>query len=105
MPLPCSRDLWQPVSDRDWRKRFQKDVEARKQKGRRGLTLGMLLLIRQSAACGEDITKSARDGLAEELAEWCERADDLSMLLWMALTVEGDGQSQLYQVGTSPTLI
>ena len=69
------------------------------------MTLGMLLLIRQSAACGEDITILAREGLAEELTEWCERADDLSMLLWMGFTVEGDGQSQLYQVGTSPALM
>ncbi|KAJ5810647.1 uncharacterized protein N7503_002865 [Penicillium pulvis] len=105
MPLPCSREMWQPISDKDWTKRYQEDAETRKQKGRQGLTLGMLLLIRQSAACGEDITISARKGLAEELAEWCERADDLSMLLWMGLTVEGDGQSQLYQVGTSPALM
>lgn len=105
MPLPCSREMWQPISDKDWTKRYQEDTEARKQKGQQGLTLGMLLLIRQSAACGEDITLSAREGLAEELAEWCERADDLSMLLWMGLTVEGDGQSQLYQVGTSPALM
>lgn len=105
MPLPCSREMWQPISDKHWTKRYQEDTEARKQKGQQGLTLGMLLLIRQSAACGEDITISAREGLAEELAEWCERADDLSMLLWMGLTVEGDGQSQLYQVGPSPALM
>lgn len=29
----------------------------------------------------------------------CENADDLSMLLWMALTVEGEGQSSGNDVG------
>jgi hypothetical protein len=30
---------------------------------------------------------------ADEIAEWCEKVDDLSMLLWIAVTVEGAGQA------------
>lgn len=66
--------------------------------------MGKLLLHRQCAAHGEDPTASERPGFAEELAEWCEKVDDLSMLLWMAITVEGEGQSQLYRLGISPTV-
>ena len=49
-------------------------------------------MLRRSSVCSEDTTRSGSPDYAEELAEWCERADDLSMLLWMALTVEGEGQ-------------
>lgn len=94
MPLPCVRELWQSISDRDWKKRYQEDVNAKKQKGRRGLTLKHLLLLRQSSLYIEDLTKPGSPDFAEELAEWCERVDDFSMLLWMALTVEGEEQGQ-----------
>lgn len=30
---------------------------------------------------------------SDELAGWCEHVDEFSTLLWMALTVEGEGQS------------
>lgn len=59
------------------------------------ITLGKLLILRQSKRLDEVVAKSGGSAIAEELAEWCERADDLSMLLWMALTVEGEGQSKL----------
>lgn len=104
LPLPCYRELWEPVSDRDWKKRYEEYVQAKNQRGRVGLTLGNLLLTRQAAAHGVDITKAARPGFPEELAEWCERTDDLSMLLWMALTVEGEGQSQIYSPGVIPEI-
>lgn len=104
LPLPCYRELWEPVSDRDWKKRYQEYIQSKKQKGRVGLTLGNLLLTRQAAAHGVDITKAARPGFPEELNEWCERTDDLSMLLWMALTVEGEGQSQIYSAGVIPEI-
>lgn len=104
MPLPCHRELWEPISDKDWKKRHQEDVESKRKNGRQGLTLGKLLMYRQSAAHGEDPAKSERPGFEEELAEWCEKVDDLSMLLWMAITVEGEGQSQLHRIGVSPTI-
>jgi hypothetical protein len=91
MLLPCVRELWEPISDRDWKKRYQEYIDNNKRKARRGLTLGHLLLLRQYSS------KFEEPAFAEELAEWCERADDLSMLLWMALTVEGEGQSRIYR--------
>jgi hypothetical protein len=93
MPLPCVRELWQPISDRDWKKRYHEDVAARKQKERKGLTFRHLSMLRQPPAYGEEMSTCSSSGLAEELADWCERVDDLSMALWMALTVEGAGQA------------
>lgn len=97
MPLPCIRELWQPISDREWKKRYREHIAAREKKGRRGLTLRDLFLLRQSSGRSENVTKPGSPGIEEELSEWCERADDLSMLLWMALTVEGQGQSHVPQ--------
>jgi hypothetical protein len=104
LPLPCHRELWEPISDKDWRKRHEKDIESKTQKVKFGLTLGNLLLFRQSAARGEVIIQSERPGFAEELAERGEKVDDLSILLWMAVSVEGEGQSQLYRLGISPPI-
>jgi hypothetical protein len=39
------------------------------------------------------LTKCGTSDLADELAEWVESADDFSMVLWMAFTVEGAGQA------------
>jgi hypothetical protein len=52
-------------------------------------------LLKPSSVRGENIAKSGNPDVEEELSEWCERAHDLSMLLWMALTVEGEGQSHI----------
>jgi hypothetical protein len=83
MPLPCIRELWQPMSDSDWKTTYQEHLDTRRQKGRRGLTLGHLHSLRESNTCGKADS-------AEELAEWCESVDDLSILLWMTLSVEGE---------------
>ena len=97
MPLPCVRELWQPMSDKEWKKRHQDHAESAKRKGRRGLTLRHLFLPRQSSSKSQhqDVSKPKTADFEEELAEWCEKADDLSMLLWLALTVEGEGQSHV----------
>ncbi|KAJ5590494.1 hypothetical protein N7450_004466 [Penicillium hetheringtonii] len=95
MPLPCVRELWEPMPTREWKKRHRDHVESAKRKGRRGLTLRHLFLLRQSSSKGQhqDFSQSNSPDFEEELSEWCEKADDLSMLLWVALTVEGKGQS------------
>lgn len=90
MPLPCTRELWQPLTDREWKKRYQEDVNARKLHGRRGLTFQDLIEFRGSSKAQGDAYGDTRS--QEQLAEWCEKADDFCMLLWMALTVEGEGQ-------------
>lgn len=83
------------MSDNEWEKRYQDHINSGKRKGRRGLTLRDLFLVKQSSARGQDVTKPESPEFEEELAEWCEKVDDLSMLLWMALTMEGEGQSHL----------
>lgn len=59
--------------------------------------MGNLFLLKRSLSRGDDIKGTGKDELAKELSEWVERVDDLSMLLWMALTVEGEGQAQMIQ--------
>ncbi|KAL7920670.1 hypothetical protein ACQKWADRAFT_297589 [Trichoderma austrokoningii] len=97
LPLPCTRELWQPISDRDWRKRYNEENNSKLMKGNRGLTMGNLFLLRQSLSRGENVLKTARADLAREMAEWVEKVDDLSMLLWMAVALEGDGQAMMIQ--------
>ena len=75
------------MSNEKWSSLYQQDLDARKQKPWQGLTLRHLLLFRQAKAAGESV------GFADELADWCEHVDDFSVLLWLALTVEGNGQS------------
>ncbi|KAF2828416.1 hypothetical protein CC86DRAFT_465250 [Ophiobolus disseminans] len=87
MPLPCVRELWQPITDREWKRRYQEERDACKQKGRKGLIFGDLLMLKRSSS-----NMATGFEPKEELTDWCERADDLSMLLWMALSLEGEGQ-------------
>lgn len=65
----------------------RQDRDLRQKKRWQDLTLRHLLLVRQAKITGEPVT------FTDELVDWCEHVDDLSMLLWLALTVEGDGQS------------
>jgi hypothetical protein len=90
MPLPCYRELWQASSDEEWNMEYD---NLRKSKRRKGITLGELLQLRQNSRLDEVVRTCGGCDIAEELSEWCEKADDLSMLLWMALTVEGEGQA------------
>lgn len=97
MPLPCSRELWEPISGRDWKKRYQEDIKAKKLKGTGGLTMGNLVLLKTSLSHGDNFYMAGKDALTTELSEWVEKVDDLSMLLWMALTLEGEGQAKMMQ--------
>lgn len=90
MPLPCDRELWEAVSDEDWKRRWQVNVDGGKGTAQRKLTLGDLLLLKRSVGY-EGMPQCGWPNSTEEIAEWCEGADDLSMLLWLALTVEGGG--------------
>lgn len=93
MPLPCIRELWQPLSDRDWKKKYLEHIEHKRQKGRQGLTYRYLLSVRRATLHGNAANIPEDADTAGEVAEWCEKADDLSMLLWLALTIEGAGQA------------
>jgi hypothetical protein len=96
MPLPCARQLWEPVSDTEWLKRYAEDNEKKQRRPGSGLTLGHLMSLRQYQVYAAPLMHCSRPDLAEALVEWCEHADDLSMLVWMALSVGGEGQAELY---------
>jgi hypothetical protein len=91
MPLPCVRELWEPISDRDWKKLHKEDSDGKRLKGMRGLNFRHLIMLRRSSLYGEKMIEGSET--ANEIAEWCEKVDDLSMLLWIAVTVEGAGQA------------
>lgn len=89
MPLPCPRALWEPATDADWSILYRQHLDIQKQHFKQKLTLRHLLHFRQAKLTGRPVD------FADELADWCENVDDLSTLLWLALTVEGDGQSSV----------
>ncbi|KAF2028048.1 hypothetical protein EK21DRAFT_70684 [Setomelanomma holmii] len=90
MPLPCSRDLWQTESDLDWQKRYQEHIGKRAVRGGQGPTFRDLLAAGWPSRQKDRLIRPDNVQSGNELANWCENADDLSMLLWMALTIERD---------------
>ena len=77
------------MADADWSSLNQHHQNTFVEEGKDGLTLRHLLLLRQAKIAGTSVD------FADEVAKWCEDVDDLSTLLWLALTVEGDGQSAM----------
>lgn len=89
MALPSDRQLWEAVSDTEWHERYHDVMTTRASAGRRGLTVGDLLLcIKFSATNGTGVGAGQGD-IAEELGMWCDNADDLCMLLWLTVTMNG----------------
>lgn len=89
VPLPCSRMLWETVSNAQW----QKYDRLRRQKPRTDqLTLGNLLLLRNAGNVG-DSGKEHLDNIAHHLINWSQEADDLGLLLWMATSLECNEQT------------
>lgn len=85
LPLPCYRELWAYISDKEWEKRYQLHIATQKKRGRSGVTVGDLLLLKYSVRQSDGADNSI-DGLhfTEELAEWCQKGDEFSAFLWMA---------------------
>lgn len=88
MPLPCTRELWQTSTDEEWSRLYYAEHNTNITEERMNLTFEHLLSVRRASLHGEYVTSD----LTNAVAKWCEKADDLSMLLWIALTIEGEGQ-------------
>lgn len=88
MPLPCTREIWQATTDEEWSRLYYAE-HSDDSKKRIGLTFEHLLSIRRASLHGGHVNSE----VTNTVTEWCEKADDLSMLLWVALTVEGEGQA------------
>lgn len=93
IPLPCTHQHWQSTSEQEWDERYHQSVHDKKTKGRQGLTLRHLIKFRQSSLYGQDIAHNWTSDLVDECLEWCAELNDLAMLLWIALTIEGAGQA------------
>lgn len=75
------------MADADWSTTHRQRLQTLQHQDQERLTLRHLLLFRQAKLSGDNVP------FADQLAAWCETVDDLSTLLWLALTIEGDGQS------------
>jgi hypothetical protein len=85
VPLPCTRDLWEPVSDSKWARRYQNSISL--QLGYETVSIGTI----QSALFlkGRNLeTELRQDTSMEAISYWCERADELGTLVWMAIMLE-----------------
>lgn len=63
MPLPCHQALWRATSHEKWRELYERTRGG-------SLTLGRLLLLRQSRRLDEVVAKAGGSATAEELVEW-----------------------------------
>jgi hypothetical protein len=91
VPLPCGKDLWDSIGNSSWSKLYQDH----KQTGRSSqLTLGSLLLVRNGGDLFGTEERSPEE-VADSLSEWCRKADDFGLLLWMATSLEHNEQTLL----------
>lgn len=82
LPLPCPRELWEPVPDGEWARRYREDLAARGAQWRRTLRIGDLITSRRTHSGGEC------GAVVGDVAAWCEKADEFGTLLWMATMME-----------------
>ncbi|KAH8121912.1 hypothetical protein LI328DRAFT_171229 [Trichoderma asperelloides] len=86
VPLPCTRDLWEPVPDSVWIRRYQNSMSL--QHGYETMCLGTIqssifLLRGRTTEIG-----SKQSDSHEAISHWCEEADELGTLVWMTIMVE-----------------
>lgn len=58
----------------------------------RGLTIESLFLLRRSIIHSDSSCQAGKPNLADELSEWVEGVDGLSMLLWISCTLQDQEQ-------------
>jgi hypothetical protein len=85
VPLPCSRDLWEAMTNLEWTKQFQKQLFHRK--------LSRLLKvddIRHMKSSSYEFTtdKISDDGLMADLMDWCSDLDSFGTLIWTAIGLD-----------------
>lgn len=78
MPLPCSRELWQASTDKDWSRLYYAEHDINTTKKKMSLTFEHLFSSRRACMRGVIVASD----LTNQISEWCEKADDLSVLLW-----------------------
>ncbi|RYP17171.1 hypothetical protein DL766_008956 [Monosporascus sp. MC13-8B] len=85
VPVPSSRDLWDPDMKENWTSRLQRYLAGRKPD--RVLTLGDI----RAATCGVDPSQQGMEkdaALVRDVARWCENLDEFGTLLWMAVSLD-----------------
>lgn len=86
VPLPCIRDLWEPVPDSVWIRRYQNSLSLHH--GYENMCLGTIqssiFLLRGRST---EIESKQSDS-HEAISHWCEEADELGTLVWMSIMVE-----------------
>jgi len=93
IPLPCSRDLWEPVPDSEWARRYHQSISGHEKHIQESLCIGTIqtvLLQSPTVSSGEEFSQLSID--RREVTDWCERVDELGILIWMAIMLEARRQ-------------
>ena len=86
MPLPCGRELWEPVGDSEWKRRYSKVMADRDWENVSELTIADLIHSRkQSIPTHVPTSWLASCSTEQEIERWCSRVDEFGTLLWMAV--------------------
>ncbi|RYP68397.1 hypothetical protein DL771_006661 [Monosporascus sp. 5C6A] len=89
VPVPSSRDLWDPDMKENWASRLQRYLAGRNPG--RVLTMGDV----RAASCGVDSSQQriGKDpALVRDVARWCENVDPFGTLMWMAVSLDRWGR-------------
>lgn len=84
VPLPCSRDLWQPLSNEEWGYRFESQEKTNKTN--RLLKLSDLQLSRRAME-PRGSERSTADP-TPEVTKWSRTLDEFGVLIWMAALLD-----------------
>ncbi|CAH0027958.1 unnamed protein product, partial [Clonostachys rhizophaga] len=85
VPLPCSRDLWQPLSNEEWGHRFESQEKTNKMN--RLLKLSDLQLSRRAMEPRSPFERSLVDP-SSEVTKWSRTLDEFGVLIWMAALLD-----------------
>lgn len=89
VPLPCSKELWEPIPDAEWSTRYHEFSLEQTEHPREFLNIGSIrsVLLRPSGGLGnEDMPLVNTD--KESIANWCEKVDELGILVWAVIQLE-----------------
>ncbi|KAH8176791.1 hypothetical protein LIA77_01873 [Sarocladium implicatum] len=88
-PLPSPRTLWNARTNRRWRVSYDQWRSSKKVSNGRLLTVSDLVDT-DEAGCfsGKTLGEMQREGVFGDVVRWCEGADALGTLVWMAMPFE-----------------
>lgn len=83
LPVPCGRELWEPVEDLVWRKRYRERITNHHGEMARDLTIKDLIQARKGS--NDENGQLLIYGTEDAIGRWCSSVDEFGILLWMAV--------------------